>query len=157
MLDSIQLSSMISLELNHPSEIPHSIGGTRVSFPNYGPPNQCVIKEIIPETSRHDFDKPNDTATSFWASLDSVVDEEFNCDYECSSDSCISNSKVISKTTLVSFKPCFKNPSVGQSSNLTSDSKKKRWLNKKDIVHPKTEARKSLEKETMSRKCSRFL
>ena len=138
MLDSIQLSSMISLELNHPSEIPHSIGGTRVSFPNYGPPNQCVIKEIIPETSRHDFDKPNDTATSFWASLDGGVDEIFLCDEDSSFDSFVSNSKVVSKTTLVPIKPCFNNPSVGQSSNSTLDSKKKAWLNKKDIVHPKT-------------------
>lgn len=59
--------------------------------------------------------------------------------------------------TLVPMKPCFNNPSVGQSSKSTSYSKKKPWMNKKDIVHPKLEARKALEKVTRSRQGSMFL
>ena len=54
-------------------------------------------------------------------------------------------------------KPCFNNPSVGQTSKSSSDTQKKPWLNKNDIVHLKTNARKDLEIETRLKQCSRFL
>ena len=50
------------------------------------------------------------------------------------SDSCVSNSEVILKATLVSIKPKFDNPSSGQTSKSSSDSRKKPWLNKKMLL-----------------------
>lgn len=126
-------------------------------FRNSGPLNNFFIKEIIPETNGHDTDKLNVTINSFWALFNSDVAEEIRCDNETSSDSYTSNSKVVSKTAQVPIKHCFNNPSVGQSSKPSSDSRNKPWLNKKNIVHPKIKARKPLEKETRSTQCSRFL
>lgn len=126
--------------------IPYDTEGTRVYLPDYGPLNNCVIEEIIIKRSRHDLVKLNDTTNSLWASFASDVDKKFKCEDDTSSESCVSNYKVVSKLTLVPIKPRFNNTSVGQSSKSTYDSQKKPWWNKKDIVPPKTEGRKALEK-----------
>ncbi|XP_052626906.1 uncharacterized protein LOC111886193 [Lactuca sativa] len=89
------------------------------------------------------------------ASLDSDVDDEIICDD--SSDSCISDSEVISRTTLVPIKPKFHNPSSGKTSKSSSDSRVKPWLNMKDIVNPKREAKNALNKEIRSRQDSKFI
>ena len=107
---------MISLDLNPSSDsFPHR-KCTRFQIPNFDPPNNCVVDEIILEITGHYFDKSN----YVWASFNSDVDEEIICDD--SSDSCISNSDVISKSTLVPIKPKFNNPSSGQTSKSSSDS-----------------------------------
>lgn len=79
------------------------------------------------------------------------------CDLNSLSDSSVPNYRVVSKSIVVSIKPFFNNPSIERSSKSTSYSKKKPWLNKRDIFHPNTEVRKDLEKETRSRQCFRFL
>lgn len=47
-----------------------------------------------------------------------------------------------SKTTLVQIKHVFNNPSIGQTSKSSSNSRKKRSLNRKVVVDPKIGAEK---------------
>ena len=105
----MQFPPTISLDPNHSSEIPHVIGGTRVYILDSGPPKNCVIEEIIPETNEHYSDKLTDTRNSFWVSFDSDEDEDIKRDDDTSSESYVSNSKVVSKPTLVPIMPHFDN------------------------------------------------
>ena len=147
----MQFPSLISPELNQSSKPLNNTSNTGVCVQNFGPPNNCVIEKIIPETNGHDSEQFN----SIWASLDNDV--ELKSDNNTSSDSYVSNSNVVSKLTLVPINPGFHIPSVWKTSKSSFESWKKPWINKKDIVHPKIEAKKALEKETRSRQCSRFL
>lgn len=72
-------------------------------------------------------------------------------------ESYVSNFDVILKSTFVPIKPSFNNPTIGQTSKSPYDSRKKPWLNKKDIVYQKIEARNAIKKETRSRHPSRFV
>lgn len=85
------------------------IGGTGVYFTDSGPPKNYVIEEIIHEISEHDPEGPTDNVMSVWENLDSDVEEDIRCDGGSSSDSSVPNSRVISKSTLVTIKPCFNN------------------------------------------------
>lgn len=72
--------------MNQSQEIHYGTGGTGVYFLNSSPPLNYVSKEVIPEISGHDSDKLTENDSSFWASLDSGVDEEIRCDDNSSAD-----------------------------------------------------------------------
>ena len=74
-----------------------------------------------------------------------------------SSNSCESDSIVLSKTKLVPITPKFSNPSKGQSSGSSPHPKRKPMLNRNDVVDPKVKARNAYKKEVKTRKDSRFL
>ena len=61
------------------------------------------------------------------------------------------------QTKLVPFKLVFNNPSLGQISKSSFNSKKKPMLNKKDVVDPKVESKNALKKDIKWRQNSRFL
>lgn len=67
--DSTHFSPPISLKLNQSTEPIINTGSTGVAIPNSGPPNNCVVEEIIPQINGHDTDQFN----SFWAYFDSEV------------------------------------------------------------------------------------
>lgn len=102
---------------------------------------------------------PSNLMALYGETINSDCDEEIIIESEedSSSDSSVSKSKFISKSTLIPIKPCFNNPSVEQASKTSIVSKKKPCLNKKDIVHPKEEARQALAAETKSKLNVRFL
>lgn len=85
---------MITLDLNQSQAIPRGIDFIGVYFLKSGPPKNYAIEEIIPEISGHDSVIPTENDNSFWASLNSNVDEEIRCDEDSSSDSSVPNSKL---------------------------------------------------------------
>ena len=99
--DYLTLLRLISIDLNQCSESIPVTWCTGVHFLSSTPPNNYVTEEIILETNGHDSDQSN----SFCACLDSDV--ELKSDDDISYDSCVSMSKVVSKSTLVPIKPCL--------------------------------------------------
>ena len=114
----MQLPPLISLDLNESTKSLHNTNIIGVYAPNSGSLNNFVIEKIISVTNGHDSDPFKSFLDSFYS------DVELNTNNESSSDSCVSNSNAVSKSTLVPIKLHFKNPSVEQTSKSSSDSQK---------------------------------
>lgn len=123
-------------------EYHHSLPNCEDHVPISNHVNNCVVEEIIPETTEVN-------ASEFiWASLDDKV---------VSSDSCESEYVILFKTKLVPITPKFSNPSKGKSFGSAPHPKKEPMLNRNDVVDPKVEARNAYKKEVKTRQNSRFL